>query len=196
MVKESNQTWYLIKSLTKTLNFISLKSNKLNQGAKNHGVIMPDANKENSLNQLVGAAFGAAGQRCMALTTAVFVGESKHWIPDLIEKVKKLKVNAGHEPGTDIGPGNLFSLIFNFNSNFCYIFFFQKIKKVISKDSKERIHSIIEQSAKEGAKILLDGRGCVVENYRNGNFVGPTIFGDVNVSQSRSQSIKINFKLN
>jgi malonate-semialdehyde dehydrogenase (acetylating)/methylmalonate-semialdehyde dehydrogenase len=67
---------------------------------------MPDANKENTLNQLIGAAFGAAGQRCMALTTAVFVGETKNWIPELIEKAKKLKVNAGHEPGTDIGPGN------------------------------------------------------------------------------------------
>jgi malonate-semialdehyde dehydrogenase (acetylating)/methylmalonate-semialdehyde dehydrogenase len=74
-------------------------------GAKNHGVVMPDANKENALNQLTGAAFGAAGQRCMALTTAVFVGDAKNWIPDLIEKAKKLKVNAGHEPGTDIGPG-------------------------------------------------------------------------------------------
>ena len=76
-------------------------------GAKNHGVIMPDANKENVLNQLVGAAFGAAGQRCMALTTAVFVGDTKEWIPELVEKVKKLKVNAGHVAGTDIGPGIL-----------------------------------------------------------------------------------------
>ncbi len=125
-----------------------------NMGAKNHGVIMPDANKENTLNQLVGAAFGAAGQRCMALTTAVFVGETRKWIPDLIEKARKLKVNAGHEPGTDIGP-------------------------VISKDSKKRIHDIIEKSEKEGAKILLDGRNCEVQKYKNGNFVGPTVFGDV-----------------
>jgi malonate-semialdehyde dehydrogenase (acetylating)/methylmalonate-semialdehyde dehydrogenase len=65
-------------------------------GAKNHGVIMPDANKENTLNQLVGAAFGAAGQRCMALSTAVFVGEASQWIPDLVERAKKLKVNAGN----------------------------------------------------------------------------------------------------
>jgi len=125
-----------------------------NMGAKNHGVIMPDANKENTINQLVGAAFGAAGQRCMALTTAVFVGETKNWIPDLIEKARKLKVNAGHEPGTDVGP-------------------------VISKDSKKRIHDIIQKSEKEGAKILLDGRDCVVQKYKNGNFVGPTVFGDV-----------------
>jgi malonate-semialdehyde dehydrogenase (acetylating) / methylmalonate-semialdehyde dehydrogenase len=67
-----------------------------NMGAKNHGVIMPDANKENTLNQLVGAAFGAAGQRCMALSTAVFVGEAAQWIPDLVERAKKLKVNAGN----------------------------------------------------------------------------------------------------
>jgi malonate-semialdehyde dehydrogenase (acetylating)/methylmalonate-semialdehyde dehydrogenase len=66
---------------------------------------MSDANRENCINQLVGAAFGAAGQRCMALTTVVFVGESKHWIPDIVEKAKKLKVSAGHEPGTEIGPG-------------------------------------------------------------------------------------------
>lgn len=81
-------------------------------GAKNHGVIMPDANKENTLNQLVGAAFGAAGQRCMALTTAVFVGETKNWIPELVEKVKKLRVNAGHEPGSDIGPG-IYQMLLN-----------------------------------------------------------------------------------
>jgi malonate-semialdehyde dehydrogenase (acetylating)/methylmalonate-semialdehyde dehydrogenase len=64
-------------------------------GAKNHGVVMPDANKENALNQLVGAAFGAAGQRCMALSTAVFVGEARQWLPDLIARAQALKVNAG-----------------------------------------------------------------------------------------------------
>lgn len=74
-----------------------------NMGAKNHGVIMPDANKENTLNQLAGAAFGAAGQRCMALSTAVFVGEANEWIPDLVKRAKNLKVNAGHVPGTDLG---------------------------------------------------------------------------------------------
>jgi len=64
-------------------------------GAKNHGVVMPDANKENTLNQLVGAAFGAAGQRCMALSTAIFVGEAQNWLPDLKERAEKLVVNAG-----------------------------------------------------------------------------------------------------
>lgn len=56
---------------------------------------MPDANKENTLNQLVGAAFGAAGQRCMALSTAILVGDAQHWLPELVERAKSLRVNAG-----------------------------------------------------------------------------------------------------
>lgn len=76
-------------------------------GAKNHVVVMPDANKEQTLNALVGAAFGAAGQRCMALSVAVMVGESKQWVQELVEKAKTLKVNAGHEPNTDIEPVKL-----------------------------------------------------------------------------------------
>lgn len=56
---------------------------------------MPDANKENTLNQLVGAAFGAAGQRCMALSTAILVGEAQKWLPELVERAKNLRVNAG-----------------------------------------------------------------------------------------------------
>lgn len=57
---------------------------------------MPDANKENTLNQLVGAAFGAAGQRCMALSTAIFVGDSREWLAELVERSKSLRVNAGN----------------------------------------------------------------------------------------------------
>lgn len=59
---------------------------------------MPDANKENTLNQLVGAAFGAAGQRCMALSTAILVGEARSWLPELVERAKALQVNAGAAP--------------------------------------------------------------------------------------------------
>ena len=66
------------------------------QAAKNHGVILPDANKEATLTSLVGAAFGAAGQRCMALSTVVWVGEARDWIPEVVERAKKLKVNAGN----------------------------------------------------------------------------------------------------
>ncbi|XP_023952753.2 probable methylmalonate-semialdehyde dehydrogenase [acylating], mitochondrial [Bicyclus anynana] len=125
-----------------------------NMGAKNHGVIMPDANKEHTLNQLAGAAFGAAGQRCMALSTAVFVGEAKDWIPDLVQRAQALKVNAGHVPGTDVGP-------------------------VISVRAKERILKLVESGIKEGAKIVLDGRNVKVQGFEKGNFVGPTILTDV-----------------
>lgn len=125
-----------------------------NMGAKNHGVIMADANKEHTLNQLSGAAFGAAGQRCMALSTAVFVGEAKEWIPDLVARAKALKVNAGHVPGTDVGP-------------------------VISAQAKDRIYRLVESGVKEGAKLVLDGRGVKVPGFEKGNFVGPTILTDV-----------------
>ncbi|PMX32089.1 malonate-semialdehyde dehydrogenase, partial [Pseudomonas sp. FW301-21B01] len=64
-------------------------------GAKNHAVVLPDANREQTLNALVGAGFGAAGQRCMATSVVVLVGESGQWLPDLVEKAKTLKVNAG-----------------------------------------------------------------------------------------------------
>ncbi|CAF4710946.1 unnamed protein product, partial [Rotaria socialis] len=128
-------------------------------GAKNHGVIMPDANKEQALNQLVGAAFGAAGQRCMALSTAIFVGKAREWIPDLVEKAKKLRVTAGYEPTSDLGP-------------------------VISKSAKQRILQLVESGVNQGAKLLLDGRNVKVPGYENGNFVGPTILHEVKPSMN------------
>lgn len=73
-------------------------------GAKNHGVFMPDCDQEDALNALVSAAFGATGQRCMALPVAVMVGETKNWIPLLKEKVQKLKLGSGFEEGVDIAP--------------------------------------------------------------------------------------------
>jgi len=116
---------------------------------------MPDANKEQTLNQLVGAAFGAAGQRCMALSTAVFVGDAQNWIPELVDRARKLKVNAGHEPDADVGP-------------------------VISPQSKKRILDLIQSGVDEGANILLDGRNVKVPaQYEKGNFVGPTVLADV-----------------
>lgn len=130
-----------------------------NMGAKNHGVIMPDANKEYTINQLVGAAFGAAGQRCMALTTAVMVGEAKDWLPEVASKAAKLQINAGHEPNTDIGP-------------------------VISPEAKTRIAGLIEGAKNEGANILLDGRNVTVEKYPKGNFLGPTIIADMNTDMT------------
>lgn len=64
-------------------------------GAKNHCVILPDADKNDALNAITGAAFGSCGQRCMALTTVVLVGEAQHWVPEIVERAKKLKVGAG-----------------------------------------------------------------------------------------------------
>jgi malonate-semialdehyde dehydrogenase (acetylating)/methylmalonate-semialdehyde dehydrogenase len=126
-------------------------------GAKNHAVIMPDANKEQSLNALVGAGFGAAGQRCMATSVAVMVGEASQWIPDIVEKAKSLKLNAGTEKGADLGP-------------------------VISKQAKERIEGLIEAGVKEGARLDLDGRSPKVPGYENGNFIAPTVFSGVKPS--------------
>ncbi|MCU4535703.1 CoA-acylating methylmalonate-semialdehyde dehydrogenase [Acinetobacter bereziniae] len=123
-------------------------------GAKNHVVVMPDANKEQTLNALVGAAFGAAGQRCMALSVAVMVGETKNWVDELVEKAKTLKVNAGHEPQTDIGP-------------------------VISPRAKARVIDLINSGVEQGAQLLLDGRDVKVAGYEHGNFVGATIFNQV-----------------
>jgi malonate-semialdehyde dehydrogenase (acetylating)/methylmalonate-semialdehyde dehydrogenase len=123
-------------------------------GAKNHAVVLPDADKEQTLNALVGAAFGAAGQRCMAASVAVLVGAAQEWLPDLMEKAKKLKVNAGHEPGTDLGP-------------------------VVSRAARERILGLIDSGVRQGAKLVLDGRNVKVPGYEDGNFIGPTIFADV-----------------
>lgn len=125
-----------------------------NLGAKNHAAILPDANKQHALNSIVGAAFGAAGQRCMALSTLVMVGETKNWLSELAESAKSLKVNGGFEEGADLGP-------------------------VISPQSKERIEGLIASAEEEGATILLDGRGFKPEKYPNGNWVGPTIITNV-----------------
>lgn len=125
-----------------------------NMGAKNHAVVLPDADKEQTIDQLCGAAFGAAGQRCMAISVAILVGESEKWIPDIIARAQKLKVNAGHEPGTDVGP-------------------------VITPAAKKRIIQLIDAGVKQGAKCVLDGRNIVVEKYPDGNFVGPTILTNV-----------------
>ncbi|KAE8338481.1 hypothetical protein BDV24DRAFT_138167 [Aspergillus arachidicola] len=125
-----------------------------NLGAKNHAAVLPDCNKNHTLNAIVGAAFGAAGQRCMALSTVVMVGETEEWLPEIAERAKALNVNGGFEEGADLGP-------------------------VISPESKKRIEDLIASAEKEGAKILLDGRGYKPEKYPNGNFVGPTIITNV-----------------
>ena len=128
-------------------------------GAKNHAVILPDANKEQTLNALVGAGFGAAGQRCMAVSVAVLVGEAQQWIPEIVAKAKTLKVSAGTEKGTDVG-------------------------SVVSCAALARVEGLIEKGIAEGAKLELDGRKPHVPGYEKGNFVGPTIFSGVKPGMS------------
>ncbi|RMX08996.1 CoA-acylating methylmalonate-semialdehyde dehydrogenase [Allofranklinella schreckenbergeri] len=123
-------------------------------GAKNHAIVLPDANKEQTLNAIAGASFGAAGQRCMALPVVVLVGEAQKWLPELVEKAKTLKVSAGTEQGADLGP-------------------------VISCAALSRIEGLIERGVADGAKLELDGRKPNVPGFEKGNFVGPTIFSGV-----------------
>ena len=118
-----------------------------NLGAKNHAAVLPDCNKNQALNSIAGAAFGAAGQRCMALSALVMVGETKNWLSEIAERAKKLNVNGGFEEGADLGP-------------------------LISPQSRERIEGIITRAEEEGATILLDGRGYKPEKYPDGNWVG------------------------
>lgn len=121
-----------------------------NMGAKNHGVILPDADRESVVNQMVGSAFGAAGQRCMALSQAVFVGDSADWIHDIAEKAAELKVGPGWEDDTDVGP-------------------------MISPGNLSRAKQLIADAEAAGATILLDGRDPTVPGYDGGNWLGPTI---------------------
>lgn len=128
-----------------------------NMGAKNHAIIMPDADKEDTINALIGACYGSTGQRCMAISVAVMVGDSQMWIPEIVEKTKKLTVGPG-EGNFDIAP-------------------------IITKESQNRVENLIAQGSKE-AKVLLDGRGIKVPGFEKGNFIGPTIIDNVTPGMS------------
>ncbi|MDO8280062.1 MAG: CoA-acylating methylmalonate-semialdehyde dehydrogenase [Burkholderiaceae bacterium] len=123
-------------------------------GAKNHAIVLPDANREQTLNAIAGAAFGAAGQRCMALSVVVLVGAAQKWIPELVAKARSLKVSGGTEKGTDVGP-------------------------LVSCAARDRVTSLIERGVADGAKLELDGRNPSIPGYEKGNFVGPTVFSGV-----------------
>ena len=126
-------------------------------GAKNHMIIMPDADLDKAADALVGAGFGAAGERCMAISVAVPVGEktADALIEKLIPRIEKLKVGpytAGDD--VDFGP-------------------------VITKQAQTRILGLIDSGVAQGAKIVVDGRGLAIQGYENGFYVGPTLFDDV-----------------
>ena len=128
-------------------------------GAKNHSVIMPDANKQQVINNLVGASIGAAGQRCMAISVAVFVSDSKDWVDEFKDELAKVRPGAWNDASVGYGP-------------------------LISKAARERVLGLIKQGKEEGATCLLDGTDCVVEGLPDGNWVGPTLFTDVTTDMS------------
>ncbi len=124
-------------------------------GAKNHMIVMPDANLDHAVDGIMGAAYGSAGERCMAISVAVAVGEiADDLVNNINDKAQALKVAPWTDEDAQMGP-------------------------VISIDHKEKIESYIASGIEEGAKIILDGRDIKIQGYENGYFVGPTLFDHV-----------------
>ena len=127
-------------------------------GAKNHLVVMPDANIDQAVDGIMGAAFGSAGERCMAVSVAVAVGDIADKLKDEIyKKAQSLKVAPWIDNEAQMGP-------------------------VISMEHKEKIEQYISQGVNEGATLVLDGRNLNIQGYENGYFIGPSIFDNVNES--------------
>jgi malonate-semialdehyde dehydrogenase (acetylating)/methylmalonate-semialdehyde dehydrogenase len=124
-------------------------------GAKNHMVVMPDADTRNAASALVGAAYGSAGERCMAISVAVAVGDAGD---RLVEEVKRqvadLKVAAGTEPRADMGP-------------------------LVTREHLERVLGYVSLGVEEGAELVIDGRGLKVAGHEQGYFMGPCLFDHV-----------------
>jgi len=120
-------------------------------GAKNHVIVLPDADMKMATQIISDSAFGCAGQRCLAVSVAVTVGDAQKTFRDAItESAASLRVGNGLEEGVQMGP-------------------------VITQQSKSRVKSLIERGANEGAKVLLDGRSATLRNGEKGNFVAPTV---------------------
>jgi len=124
-------------------------------GAKNHMVVMPDADLDQVVDGLIGAAYGSAGERCMAISVAVLVGDAADTVVErLKERAQEIVVGDGMNPASEMGP-------------------------VITADAKERIEGYIQAGVDEGAQLVVDGRGLKVQDHENGFFVGPTLFDNV-----------------
>jgi len=124
-------------------------------GAKNHLVAMPDADPEKVVDALIGAAYGSAGERCMAISVAVLVGNAADAIiPLLIKRAKELKIGDGMDETIEMGP-------------------------IVTGAARQRITGYIEKGVAEGASLLLDGRGHVVKGNEDGFFIGATLFDKV-----------------
>ncbi len=125
-------------------------------GAKNHMVVMPDADVDQTVDALIGAAYGSAGERCMAISVAVFVGDeiAGKVIPKVAERARTLKVKNGMELDAEMGP-------------------------IVTKQALERIEGYIDLGVKEGATLVVDGRGFKVPGHENGFFTGGTLLDHV-----------------
>jgi malonate-semialdehyde dehydrogenase (acetylating)/methylmalonate-semialdehyde dehydrogenase len=124
-------------------------------GAKNPVVVMPDADPESTVKIITDSAFGCAGQRCLAASIVILVGTASDiFVEKIIEAAKAKKTGDGLAAETDMGP-------------------------IITKESKKRILGLIERGLADGANLLLDGRNIIVTGCENGNFIGPTILGNV-----------------
>ncbi len=129
-------------------------------GAKNHAVVLPDCELEFTVNALIGAAYGSAGERCMAISAVVAVGEIGDRLVDrLKQKAEALKVGPGTEAGVEMGP-------------------------LVTPAHRDRVRGLIEKGVLEGAKPVLDGRGLKVPGSEKGFFLGPTLFDQVTPSMT------------
>jgi malonate-semialdehyde dehydrogenase (acetylating)/methylmalonate-semialdehyde dehydrogenase len=128
-------------------------------GAKNHMVVMPDAELDQATDALIGSAFGSAGERCMAISVLVAVGNvAEALVPRLLAKARQLKVGAGHQPGIEMGP-------------------------LVTAAHRARVTGCIEQGVAQGAQLLLDGRALRLPGFEAGFFLGPTVFDHVQSTQ-------------
>ncbi|HSJ43206.1 MAG TPA: CoA-acylating methylmalonate-semialdehyde dehydrogenase [Euzebyales bacterium] len=124
-------------------------------GAKNHAIVLPDADLDFASDHLVAAAFGSAGERCMAISAAVTVGAAGDALKEVLQdKATSVRVGPGDDPDSEMGP-------------------------VVTRQAQERILRYIDSGEQQGADITVDGRGLVVEGYENGFFVGPTVIDRV-----------------
>jgi malonate-semialdehyde dehydrogenase (acetylating) / methylmalonate-semialdehyde dehydrogenase len=124
-------------------------------GAKNHAVVMPDADMDSAADALVSAAYGSTGQRCMAISTAVAVGRAGDALIDkVMERASRLRTGPGLDPDSDMGP-------------------------LVTGAARDKVSGLIDTGVNEGAKLVLDGRGVRVEGHEDGFYVGPTLFDEV-----------------
>ncbi|MFD6675431.1 CoA-acylating methylmalonate-semialdehyde dehydrogenase [Rhodococcus zopfii] len=130
-------------------------------GAKNHAIIMPDADLDQVADALVGAAYGSAGERCMALSVAVPVGEetADRLVAKLQERIAELRIGTSFDEKADFGP-------------------------LVTAAARDRVHDYIAKGVEEGAELVVDGRGFVLEGHENGFFSGATLFDKVTTGMS------------